>query len=97
VPERLEPHAGSAPAESPTVRGAPAAAKNPAAREQRRNTQHHHRQLKTTPIVIARRSLCMTRSFQHMQPASPTFASIKHLTFVHETPGLFISIFDTSI
>ncbi|OTP80186.1 hypothetical protein PAMC26510_03540 [Caballeronia sordidicola] len=39
----------------------------------------------------------MTRSFKHMQPASPTFASIKHLTFVHETPGLFISIFDTSI
>ena len=32
-----------------------------------------------------------------MQPASPTFASIKHLTFVHETPRLFISIFDTSI
>jgi hypothetical protein len=99
VLERLEPHSGAASAKSPAIRCTAAAAKNPAAREQRRNTQHHHRQLKTAPTIIARRSVCLctTRSFQHLQPASPTFASIKHLTFIYETPDLFISIIEPSI
>jgi hypothetical protein len=48
------------------------------------------RQLRTVPASLLARS---NISYQ----TSPTFASIKHLTFVHEISESFISIFETPI
>jgi hypothetical protein len=90
APERSEPHAGSASAESPTVRRAAAAAENPAARDQRRHAQHCHRQPETTPVARCFHSTFY--SFPHHQTHLKTFASIRHLTFVHKSPKSFIEI-----